>query len=685
MPFKSFLLAATLLLLIQTLEAQRDLSYVADINSTNYTVKFNGRVLLFGMWDSHLVAFSDERGVSTYSYPLMGGRRLRYPSQRPPALYNGQVYFALSNDTTLFLYRFNGSSLTSITVPGTLVSNPVTYGAYLYVLSQSGSTIQLYRYNGTSFSPVSGGSIPEGITHRLEVAGSYLYLIGDGHYGTQETFIKRYNGVSFATISPIDDDVDKIYAVGNTAYFLVGGGLKLLYYDGATTSTIFDEPWTISSAAIWRGDLYFLHTFIDEPVNEPLYRAHGGVVSAIPMPADSKLYPYSHVTEYNDAIYLVATYGDSDNRALRYDGAGFTDFFNIPRPEYNAGTLYERDGGFIIQPTIVNGRYAYAEEDSVFTEIRAREGDLITKWLSSTACNHLWLILYYDRRDKVNPHRWALMKESKGCEPPDTPVLVIPRHFAQFEKFEFDPFARDRGWCWSDIVIDWHIPPCQFPDCPDPLYSVSMYDKSGKLAWQTKIDKPALLGIPLKDDQPYSARFTDIGTQQDLLLFDENLVEKGIESISLSMKPGENFFNIVAKTDKGVNVPLKVELLGGKGEVLWTKEFLAPFDEQITDKVKTPGQKLRFSVPDIEKKSIITGLDVYPNPSKGLINLQVQSDNAFTEAQLSITTLLGQKILDRKIAIPFNQQVRLNGIRPGMYVLKLVTGKEVTSRIIKVE
>ena len=206
------------------------------------------------------------------------------------------------------------------------------------------------------------------------------------------------------------------------------------------------------------------------------------------------------------------------------------------------------------------------------------------------------------------------------------------------------------------------------------------------MVFEQKIIKPSAIGIPLGDDQGY---FTSIssttGQQEDLFLFADNLVEKGIESIHLSMKPGDSYFKLAATTDKDVKVGLRVELLGKSGEVLWQKDFIAPFSEEITDRVNEPGQTLRFSIPGTQQKTMITKLDVYPNPSRGLINLQVKSAGEIKDAELSIFTLLGQRVLSRKIQLPFSQQIRLSDTRPGMYVLKIITGSDVQSRIIRIE
>ena len=688
MSLKSTLLAFALLF-STILSAQRDLEYVADIETHSSTAVLNDRVLVAGNNNTYLEAFSDEYDLTRYNYPLVSGLPLKYANyKRPIAIYNSQAYLVLHNDTERFLYRFNGSTFTRVTIPGTIVGNPVVFGSYLYFLSLSGSTAQLYRYNGTTASAVGSGTIPATRSYELKVAGGYLYLIGQGYYASEPYTVKRYNGSAATTLPHFTffNGIDEIYQVGSNVYFIVGG-YRIMHYNGSSITTLFDIEGGNINAAIWRGNLYFLATIWSEPTAAPLRRVSGGTLTEIALPVGAMLFHHSPLAVYNDAIYLQVSFGPTDNRVIRYNGISFTNFLTLPPSTHSPGEIFVREGKLIIQPFILGDANSYEYDGSSFTELRVPEGHDFAQYLNSTTCNHLWLGLYYDFTDMTDPYRWSLLKEPKGCPPPAEPVVVIPERFFDVERADISMWGRDRGWCWNEIIIDWIVEPCEFPDpCTDPVYQMSMYDKFNKLAWQKTIDKPSLLNVSLSDNQPYTAILSS-GTDQKegLLVFAPELIEKGIESISLSMKPGDNYFKLAATTDKNVSVGLRVELLSKSGAVLWQKDFMAPFSQEISDRVEQPGQTLRFSIPGAQNKNIITQLNISPNPSKGQLNLQVNAGNKMEEAELSITTLLGQRILNRKISTPFNSQINLGTIKPGLYVVKITTGSEVVSKILRVE
>jgi hypothetical protein len=678
-----------------TLSAQTVLEYVTDVVERPPAVSFNGRVLLTGNDLTYLEAFSDDYGIQRYNYPLVDGERLRYRSLRyasvyygviePPAIYNSQAYLVLWKGTTPFLYQFNGNTFNLVSIPGTIVSRPVAFGTKLYILSQSGATIQLYSYNGSTVSAVSSGTIPATNSYDLIVAGSYLYLVGAAVHVGEPYTVKRYDGTVFFTLPSFDfrGTITNIYAVGTNAYFMAGSSI-IHYFNGTLLTTVFGGPGIIY-AALWDDNLYVLAIEGFGPSEVPLYRLSAGTLSAIAMPAGTKIFTYPDFAVYNDAIYMMATHTATGDKVLRYDGTGFTDFFIVPGGIRPNERIFTRENNLVIHPGEHATSSVYEYDGTSFTEIRVPASPYshyIARSLPGTACNYLWYSTYFDESPGYIDHRNILLKESRGC-----PVPAIPEHFFEFEKVDVNFWGKDRGWCWSEIIIDWVINPCDFPEpCPEPGYLVSMYDKNNKMAWQKTVEKPSLLSVPIKDDQPYSTRIKTLtGQQEDLFVLADNLVEKGIESISLSMKPGDDFFKITATTDKGMQVPFRVELLGKNGQVLWSTDFTAPFSKQISDKVQQPGQTLRFSIPGTELKSIITNLNIYPNPSKGQIYLQVKSDSRLTDAELSIFSLLGQRIMNRKIKIPFSEQLKLTDTRPGMYVLKLKTAEGEMSRIIKLE
>lgn len=683
---RSGLLILAAILISVSVAAQRDLAYVADVSEDwPAAVKFGEKVLFTGNNLPYLEMFVDDGGLMRVSYPFVDGVQLRYGSihygsYQPAVIYNSQAVLKLWKGAVPYLYQFSGTSFTRIPIPGTIVSRPMVFGPYLYILSQSGGNVQLYRYNGVSVSAVSVGTIPVTRWYDLIAAGSYLYVIAEGFTDTEPTIVKRYNGAGFITLPPVGfrGTITGIYPVGDNAYFKYGNE-AIVYFNGSTVTTVYRLPAAFVYAALWRGSLYFLATIETDPATVPLYRVSAGAVSTISLPPGAKFSRASNFAIYNDALYLMAFYDASDDKVIRYDGTAFSEIFNIPGGIQLNGNIFTRESNLLVHPGVNTVSSAYEYNGSTFTEIKIPAGvypHFLYKSLPSATCNHLWYSLYFDGSGGFVDHREILLKESRGC-----PVAAIPEHFYDFERADVNFFGKDRGWCWSEIIIDWVIEPCGFPDpCPEPEYLVSMFDMNNKPAWQKMVDKPSVLAVPLKDDQPLGTKIKS--GQHDLFVLAGNLVEKGIESISVSLKPA---FKIAATTDKNVSVPLKVELLGKNGEILWSKEFTAPFSQQINDKIQQPGQTLRFSVPGTQSKNIITRLDVYPNPSKGNVYLRVKTGNQFAAAELSIISLLGQRVLNRKIEIPFSRQIRLSDIPPGMYVLKIKTAEGESTKMIKLE
>ena len=169
-------------------------------------------------------------------------------------------------------------------------------------------------------------------------------------------------------------------------------------------------------------------------------------------------------------------------------------------------------------------------------------------------------------------------------------------------------YAPERGWCWSEIVIDWVIVPiCPVPPCPEDKtnYQAQMLDANNGIAWSVNFSKPSSFNVPLKDEQPFRTILSSLDTKKDLLVFEPELVQKGIEFIDVHMKPKEGIFILTASTRKNEPIPLKVTLLNDDGKVLWEETFTAPFTQQIKAKVKEPGVKLIFSIPK-EGANILT-------------------------------------------------------------------------------
>ncbi|HYE55713.1 MAG TPA: hypothetical protein VD996_12745, partial [Chitinophagaceae bacterium] len=301
---------------------------------------------------------------------------------------------------------------------------------------------------------------------------------------------------------------------------------------------------------------------------------------------------------YDDALYIGAVYPDGSKRLLRYNESSFTSVLDITSPVSTGIHLFLREGSLMIQPHYINGTNAYEYNGSTFTEIIAPAGKILFPYMNSTACTHLWL----NYQSKDGSVTWSYAKEDKGCPPPaPAPAPVIPAHFKDYERFEITAYGPGRGWCWSDIIIDWDIVPyCPLPPCPDPNYEIRMTDPNNSTAWMQKFTSPTALQVPLQDIQGYRTTLsTPDNGWKDLVVFEPNLPEKGIGSIKLTMYPKNNYVLLSAATKNNQSVALRATLYNANGAVLWQQTFMAPFTQQINTLVQEPGQRLVFSIPDL--------------------------------------------------------------------------------------
>jgi hypothetical protein len=448
---------------------------------------------------------------------------------------------------------------------------------------------------------VTGSSIPNSAGYGLHVTEGFLYISGYASGTGTVNFIRRYNGASFLVLPYTGPGANVQEAIGvpgtNRVYFT--SHERIIYYNGTTASQVFSNTGESVLAKMWRSNLYFT-TGVGSPPGRTsyLYRLVGASLTLMTLPPGASIAPAPQTNPevYNDQLYVGAVYTDGSKRVLGYDGFTFSPFFDITTSVVSGIWLFIREGRLIIQPNFVNGNNAFEYSGSTFTEIKAPAGRLLFPYFASTACNHLWVNYYTD----ATGIKWAYGAERKGCPPPPAPAMpVIPDHFKDYERVDITTYAPERGWCWSDIVIDWEIiPVCQLPPCPLPNYEVRMMDANNGIAWSMKFNKPSALTVPLPDQQPYKTILSSTDAQKDLLVFEPDLVPLGIGSITLKMQPKQNYFLLSATTRNNAVVPIKATLLNAKGAILWQQTFTAPFSQQINATVQEPGQVLVFSKAD---------------------------------------------------------------------------------------
>ena len=603
-------LLSTVIVLSSIVNAQRLIETVRDpANSQQQNTFFNNKVLIAGQSDTFLLTYNDVI-FSQINYPVVSGSRLRFDTYKNPLTnYKSAVYFALkrgSTTVTTYLYRFTGSSFTNIPLPGNITGGCVVYADNLYFLCVVVGVTKLFRYNGTSVSEVAGSALPNSAGYGLHVTAWFLYISGYAYGSGTVNFIKRYNEISFLTLPYAGPgaNVQNAYGIPGTNRVYFTSHERIIYYDGISVTQVFFNTGESVSAVMWRGDLYFTTGVGYDPgrVNY-LYRLVGAGLTALTLPTGTRLAtaPATNPEVYADRLYVGVIYTDGSKKVLRYDGTVFTPFFDCTVPVTSGIRLFIRQANLVILPHYYNSSKAFEYDGAVFTQINAPVGRLLFPYINSSACHHLWLNYYTD----ATGIKWAYGAEDK-CPPPPAPAIVIPEHFRDYERYDITTYGPERGWCWSEIIIDWVIVPyCPLPPCPLPSYEAKMTDANNGIAWSAKFSKPSTLTVPLPDQQPYRTILSSTDAQKDLLIFEPDLVPLGIATITLNMKPKENYFLLSASTRNNAVVPIKATLKNAKGEVLWEQTFTAPFSQQINATVQEPGQVLIFSKAD-QGANIIT-------------------------------------------------------------------------------
>jgi hypothetical protein len=248
-------------------------------------------------------------------------------------------------------------------------------------------------------------------------------------------------------------------------------------------------------------------------------------------------------------------------------------------------------------------------------------------------------------------------------------VSAVPEAFEPFDNIDFSAYAKDRDWCWTDILIDWKLNPiCIIPPiCPSPNVSASLWS-GGKLSWSKKFDKPFHTSLPdLKKPQLFKLALVVDQKFQDVIVLDENLVSNGISNLSLSAYPGEKTLKMNVETINGESVPFTMTLLNGEGKSIWQKEFMAPLSEEINELVSEKVMSLRLSAVSKE-----LNVNYYPNPF--IENLTVSIDkNIKLPAQVSVISIQGKTMYQQTIEAPGNISVNMKGQKAGLYILVLKT------------
>ncbi|SHL20648.1 T9SS type A sorting domain-containing protein [Hymenobacter psychrotolerans] len=73
-------------------------------------------------------------------------------------------------------------------------------------------------------------------------------------------------------------------------------------------------------------------------------------------------------------------------------------------------------------------------------------------------------------------------------------------------------------------------------------------------------------------------------------------------------------------------------------------------------------------------------VSMFPNPSTGVVTLDVRGANAKNNLQVSVMNMLGQTVHTASLKDNFENQLNLSGLANGVYLLKVQTGSDFTTR-----
>jgi hypothetical protein len=276
-------------------------------------------------------------------------------------------------------------------------------------------------------------------------------------------------------------------------------------------------------------------------------------------------------------------------------------------------------------------------------------------------------------RDYVEKYRFPL-----PSPPPGTPsTIIMPESFESFERVDFDIYARDRDWCWTDLLIGWEclVPPF----CSDPFFSAQL-TYNDKPVWHMDFNKPLDISLPLnKDFQRFTLAMKVDDKLRDVIIVDDNLIKNGLERISFSTNPKEKFVTIKATTVNGVEVPFSMTLTNKEGKSIWHETFVAPVEKDISDLASEPGVMLKFS-----GSSELANINYYPNPFSEQLNVVIDNVSEGS-SEVSIYSLQGKKILQQPVDKSGSTTIKMTGQKPGLYILVLKTEFSETRNLVELK
>src|SRR5690606_2599521 len=138
--------------LAQTLEIVSD-----PTENEPYAITYQDKAFIVNRNADHFLRY-DGVDYLRFNFPVRDGRRLRFtywnPYEKNEVIeFRSTLYLILiGSSDARFLYGFNGSSFSHISLPGNPVSNPIIYEGLLYLLVQVGDVVKLFSYDGSAIA-----------------------------------------------------------------------------------------------------------------------------------------------------------------------------------------------------------------------------------------------------------------------------------------------------------------------------------------------------------------------------------------------------------------------------------------------------------------------------------------------------------------------------------------------------
>ncbi len=252
----------------------------------------------------------------------------------------------------------------------------------------------------------------------------------------------------------------------------------------------------------------------------------------------------------------------------------------------------------------------------------------------------------------------------------NVPELLMP-----IGAFDLELFGHGLEECWTGINVNWDC--LRPPYCFDPEIN-ALLSYQGKTNWEASFAKPIDTSLPQsKDFRTFSLNVKDGKAYKQVLQIDDKLLKNGVTQLSFKTNSINRSVDLNIATD-GAQIPVTVSMLNLQGKTLWTGQFTAPFQKQLTDKLNEPVAFISINGPEDQ-----ASLTYYPNPSNGAFKVMLDPQ-LILPAELAVYDMKGFRIHQQMLKEP-QASINLSGQKPGLYVLHVKNGAKEIRELIQIK